>query len=114
MTSTDSGAARDAEQQIIDRAMRDPDFRNRLLENPREAIQDELGIALATATIRVIEEQPGEVVLVLPAQTAESASSLSDQDLESVAGGTYTQPTGSTVCGTCSGMSTCSGGCPSP
>lgn len=102
MTTPDSSNGNDAEQQIVDRAMSDPDFRARLLENPRQAIQDELGTTLQ-ATIRVVEEQPGEVVLVLPARAMESGIGLSDEELERAAGGT----TVATV-----ECSTCAAGCP--
>jgi hypothetical protein len=88
-TSTSAGMGSDAQRQIIDRAMKDPDFRTRLVQNPQAAIQEGLGTSISpTATIRVIEEQPGEVVLVLPAHPIESGDILSDEDLEEVAGGT--------------------------
>jgi hypothetical protein len=84
--------------------MRDPDFRARLLENPQEAIGEELGTAISSsATFRVIEEQPGEVVLVLPARPMESGGALSDEELEQVAGGS----TVATV-----ECSTCAAACP--
>jgi hypothetical protein len=102
-TSGDTGRGGDAQRQIVDRAMQDPDFRTRLLENPQQAIQEELGTSLTTATIRVVEEQPGEVVLVLPARTTDSGTALSDEDLERAAGGT----TVATV-----ECSTCAAGCP--
>jgi hypothetical protein len=80
--------------------MRDPDFRARLIENPGQAVQEELGTTL-NASIRVVVEQPGEVVLVLPARPAESGTALTDEDLERAAGGT----TVATVeCSTCAAM----------
>lgn len=99
MTSSDSSTATAAEQRIVDRAMHDPDFRARLLANPEQAVQEELGSSLAAGTaIRVVEEQPGEVVLVLPARPMESGTGLSEEDLERAAGGS----TAWTVeCGTC-------------
>jgi hypothetical protein len=88
-TSSGSSAREDARQQVIERANSDPAFRDQLLKDPREAIGDKIGIPLpATITIRVVEEQPGEVVLVLPAQPAAPGQTLSDADLEEVAGGT--------------------------
>lgn len=100
---TTSGGS-DAQRQIIDRAMRDPAFRARLLENPEAAIEEELGGSISSsASIRVIEEQPGEVVLVLPARPMEPGATLSDEELERVAGGT----TVATV-----ECSTCAAGCP--
>jgi hypothetical protein len=83
-----SSSPQQAQQQIIDRANADPEFRNRLLQDPKGAIQEQLGIPLpASITVRVVEEGPGEVVLVLPEQGAASGTPLSDADLEGVAGG---------------------------
>lgn len=90
MTSS-SGGQTDPQQQVMDRVRSDSDFRNRLLQDPKAAIQEQLGIPVpASVTVRVIEEQPGEVVLVLPARGIESGTQLSDTDLESVAGGADT------------------------
>ena len=89
MTS-DSPSPQQAQQQIIDRAGSDPAFRSQLLENPKEAIRDQLKIPLpGSVTVRVIEEQPGEVILVLPAQHIGSGTRLSGEDLEKVAGGQW-------------------------
>jgi hypothetical protein len=77
-----------AHQRILDLAMRDPGFRASLLANPREAIQGALSVSIPEgAPIRVVEEQPGEVVLVVPARAMASRTSLSEEDLETVAGG---------------------------
>jgi hypothetical protein len=94
-TSSGSSAREDARQQVIERANSDPAFRDQLLKDPREAIQDKIGIPLpANITIRVVEEQPGEVVLVLRAQPVEPGQQLSDADLEAVSGGTWDSPYG--------------------
>jgi hypothetical protein len=87
MTS-ESTSPEQAQQQVIDRASTDPEFRAQLLENPKEAISKQLGIPFPKGiTIRAIEEQPGEVVLVLPARTLGSGTRLSGEELERVAGG---------------------------
>jgi hypothetical protein len=92
-TSGGSSAQEDAQQQMIDRASSDPTFRDQLLRDPREAIQEEIGIPLpANITIRVVEEQPGEVILVLPAQSMAPGTTLSDADLEAAAGGDSGMP----------------------
>jgi hypothetical protein len=102
----ESGMGNQAQQRIVDRATRDADFRRRLIESPQQAIQEELGTSVSSsATIRVIEEQPGEVVLVLPARGMESGARLTDEDLEGAAGG---------ATATASVCSTCAAGCPSP
>lgn len=83
-----SGGQTDPQQQVIERASTDPDFRKRLIEDPSAALREQMGVPLPpTVTIRVIEEQPGEVVLVLPAQDTASGTPLSDADLEAAAGG---------------------------
>jgi hypothetical protein len=88
MTEPGGSDAGHQTQQIVDRAMRDPDFRTRLLENPREAVLEALGTSIPAGTsIRVVEEQPGEVILVIPARSIEPGTGLSDEDLEAAAGG---------------------------
>lgn len=103
MTMPDaSSRRRQAEQQVLDRAATDPGFRAQLLENPRQALQEEFGISIPeTVSLRVAEEQPGEVILVLPNQPAQSGASLSDADLEQVAGGVNTGPFDDTCSGYC-------------
>jgi hypothetical protein len=100
---TGAGIGNEAQQRIIERALSDPDFRARLLENPREAIREALGISISPATaIRVVEEQPGEIVLVLPASPMEPGVALSDMDLEQASGGmSFAITTASTCCGIC-------------
>ncbi len=75
----------DIESQLRQRAQREPEFRARLIEDPRATLQDVLGIELDQVTVRVIEEQPGEVVVVLPPVAAESE--LTDAELAGVAAG---------------------------
>jgi hypothetical protein len=88
LTAPNGGTGSEPYQRIINRAMSDPDFRTRLLENPQMAIEEDLGTPLSSsAPIRVIEEQPGEVILVLPALSTLPSTTLSDEDLEQVAGG---------------------------
>jgi hypothetical protein len=87
-TSSGSSAQGNPQQQVIDRAGTDPAFRSQLLENPSAAISGLLGIPLpAGVTVRVIEEQPGEVVLVLPSRSMKAGAELTEENLEEVAGG---------------------------
>jgi hypothetical protein len=73
---------------VLDRAGADPSSRAQLLDHPGEEISGLLGIPLPeSVAIRVIEEQAGEVVLVLPAQARQSRTALSEAKLEKVAGG---------------------------
>lgn len=87
--SEGAGTRSDAQQQIIDRAEADPGFRSRLLENPKAAVQEQFGITVpADISVRIIEEKPGEAILVLPAKRTGVGTELSDADLDRVAGGT--------------------------
>ncbi len=57
----------DAADYLLSKAGRDDDFRERLLANPRETIERELGVTLAEGhELRVHEETGGETHLVLP------------------------------------------------
>jgi hypothetical protein len=89
--TSDSSGQSDPQQQIILQASSDPEFRNRLLQDPKAAIEEQLGIQVpASVLVRVVEEEPGEVVLVLPAQGMAPGTQLSDAELEGVAGGADT------------------------
>ena len=114
-----TGHARDLEAQVIAQAAQDPVYRARLLADPR-AVFAELGLSIPPGVkIRAVEETAGQYYLVLPAAAARAAgASLSDAQLETVAGGgpAYTagsQETGWTGCA--SGQSGCvagmNGGC---
>jgi hypothetical protein len=76
------------QQQVIERANTDPEFRKLLIEDPSAALREVTGVPLpSNINIRVVEEQPGEVVLVVPARGMESGTQLSEAELEGVAGG---------------------------
>ncbi|MFG1188450.1 NHLP leader peptide family RiPP precursor [Xanthobacter flavus] len=69
---------------VIARAVSDPDFRTRLLQDATATLA-ELGIVLAPeVTVKVVEDTPSVVHLVLPVMAAEA---LSTEDLDQVAGG---------------------------
>jgi hypothetical protein len=84
-------------EQLLSRAERDPEFRKRLSEDPNSAIQDELGIELPEGLqVRVLEEEPNEAILVLPA-VAEPGQ-LRDEELAAAAGGSNVSWCGQTQC----------------
>jgi hypothetical protein len=88
--SSNSGTRATSQRLVVERAQSDPNFRTRLLDNARDALQEQFGISVpAGINVRVIEEGPDEVVLVLPARLGQPDGTLSDEDLEAVAGGTY-------------------------
>ncbi len=77
------------EQLLIEKAMKDESFRKQLIENPTAAIEAETGIKIPeTMHVKILEENPQEVFLVLPfVPTAGADLELSEIELESVAGG---------------------------
>ncbi|MCC7538186.1 MAG: NHLP leader peptide family RiPP precursor [Deltaproteobacteria bacterium] len=76
---------KDLEPKLIARAAQDPEFRKKLVADPKAVIEAELGRKLpGYLKVQVVEETTTNVVLVLPAT---KTSELSDADLESVAGG---------------------------
>jgi hypothetical protein len=53
---------------LVARALADPAFRARLLDTPREAVEEELGVELPSdLEVVVIEERPDRLAIVLPA-----------------------------------------------
>jgi hypothetical protein len=55
------------QRRIVDRAQADPAFRARLLETPREALADELGVELPSELeVVVVEERSDRIAIVLP------------------------------------------------
>jgi hypothetical protein len=77
------------ERKLIQRSMEDEDFRQRLLDDPKGAVEHELGGALPESMeVRAVEESADTIYLVLPsASTVGQGEEISDQDLERVAGG---------------------------
>jgi hypothetical protein len=82
------------ETQLIEKASADPDFRRRLLADPKGAVADLLGVALPPAmTLTVLEEQPGQHYLVLPPAPPDlDALPLDDLELALVGGGRTLRP----------------------
>jgi hypothetical protein len=77
----------DFEKRLIDRANADAGFKQLLLNDPRAAVERELGMKVPSgANVKVLQETPDTMYLVLPLNG--SNAELTDEDLESVAGGT--------------------------
>ena len=82
------------ERRIIEKSLSDEDYRQRLLEDPRAAVEEELGTRLPEgAQVRVVQESADTIYLVLPGISpagGEGGEELSEEELESVAGGAST------------------------
>ena len=98
--SEGSGSARvEMERRLIEKSVEDESFRQRLMEDPKGAVEEELGTRLPEEVrVVTVEETQDTIYLVLPATPMAGAESgtLSDQQLESVSGagaGTWTDYT---------------------
>lgn len=90
--SADNHTALSAMDAVVARATTDRSFRDQLLTDPRRAIQDGFGVQIPpTVRIRCIERDADvDALIVLPDFTAARAAAgdeLSDDELDTVAGG---------------------------
>lgn len=75
-------------EEVAAQCVQDADFRAALLKNPKAALAEEYGLEpsfFAKFNVRVVAEEPNELVITIPAAAAEGE--LSDDQLEAVAGG---------------------------
>jgi len=79
---------------LITEAGQNPAFRQRLLNDPKAALTDFLGISLpAGMNVTVLEEQPGQHYLVLPPAPPDlDALPLDDLEMALVGGGRTLRP----------------------
>jgi Nitrile hydratase, alpha chain len=89
MTEASGGGRAEVERRLVERSLQDDAFRQRLLADPKAAVEEELGIQLpAEVQIRVVEETADTIYLALPsASPIGEGGELSDQELDAVAGG---------------------------
>ena len=90
MTEAIGGDRPEVERRLINRSLEDEEFRQRLLDDPKGAIEQELGSRLPESIeVRVVEESADTIYLVLPSVSPLGQGvELSDQELEAVSGGT--------------------------
>lgn len=74
---------------MLEKAMKDPDFRTSLTKYPKETIEKEIGVKIPESIrIRVMEETKDTFFLVLPpAQGTNKEDELTERELKSVAAG---------------------------
>jgi hypothetical protein len=87
--SAGGGRRTDVDRRLIQRSMEDDSFRQRLLDDPKGTIEQELGSRLPEGVeVRVVQESQQSIYLVLPrASAVGEGGEISDQQLEAVAGG---------------------------
>ena len=90
MSQASGGGGRaEIERTLVQRSLQDDSFRQRLLDDPKAVVEQELGSRLPEGVeVRVVEESARTIYLVLPsASPLGEGEELSDRELEEVAGG---------------------------
>jgi hypothetical protein len=94
---SEESARTEVERRIVQRSIEEEAFRQRLLEDPKGAVEQELGTRLPEEVrVVTVEESTDTIYLVLPNASMAGAEggTLSDQQLEAVAGaGTWSDYT---------------------
>lgn len=86
---------------MLERAARDPQFRDKLKQDPRGTVARDFGVQVPpTITVEVPEETPSKVYLVLPPVSIQRGQELTGDELEAVAGG-WSEGSCSTGCNAC-------------
>jgi Nitrile hydratase, alpha chain len=86
--SAGGGKRTEVERTLVQRSLEDDSFRQRLLDDPKAAVEQEMGAQLPEGVeVRAVEESADTIYLVLPSASPIGEEELSDQELEAVAGG---------------------------
>jgi hypothetical protein len=86
---SEASGRQEMERRLIEKSLEDESFRQRLLEDPKGAVEDELGTRLPEEVgVVTVEESADTIYLVLPsASPVGQEGEISDSELEAVAGG---------------------------
>ncbi len=105
MTEASGGGRAELERRLLQRSLDDEEFRQRLLEDPRGAVEQELETQLPdNVEVRVVEESADTIYLVLPSDSPiGKGEELSEEELEEVAGGGSSSMSG--ACSICAWVS---------
>ena len=89
MTDAAGGGRAEIERRLVERSLQDESLRQELLSDPKAAVEQELGTRLPEGVrVVAVEETADTIYLVLPSTSAAGeGGELSDQELETVAGG---------------------------
>ena len=92
------------ERRLIEKSVEDEDFRQRLIEDPKGAVEQELGSRLPEGVrVETVEETADTIYLVLPSTSMAGGEGgeLSDQELQAVSGGWNPLPSDTRADGVC-------------
>ena len=87
---SEASGRQEMERRLIEKSVEDDAFRRRLIEDPKGAVEEDLGTRLPEGVrIVTVEETSDTIYLVLPTTLMAGAegAELSDRELEEVAGG---------------------------
>jgi len=87
---SEAASRTEMERRLVQRSIEDESLRQRLLSDPKAAVEEELGTRLPEdVRVVAVEETADTAYLVLPLRStdAQDAGELSDRELEAVAGG---------------------------
>ena len=88
--SAGGGGRAEFERTLVQRSLEDENFKQRLLDDPKGTLEQELGSPLPEGVeVRVVQESQQSIYLVLPFASAvgDQGGEISDRELEAVAGG---------------------------